>query len=1175
MRILPGSIQRLLILLVLGSSSFDVCSASRVVQPIDERQIGFSALPADLNFSLNQTTAITQDSLGFMWLGTPQGLNRYDGYEVSTFYVNRSGQSISHNSIWSLLSTVDDRLWIGTDVGLDVLDLKSMVFTRVDIGSMHQVFDIMEDTGGDIWIATSDGIYTIDPESYSSTKIETIPDDAGAVRSIVEGVLGQIWIGTDRSGLYLKQKDGSFLQVEETINGTEILNDNYIRELAFDRFGWLWIATFNGGVSRLSPDLEEVKHYDEKILGSSRVRALMSDSEGAMWVGTDKGLHRWVGDDTGLAAYLSDSSNTRSITNDTVSDMFEDESGRVWIGTFEGVNTFNENEPYFPLYTLEGLLSEDPIYSFSESPDGLVYIGTHSGIVEWDPGVGTMRDYAYDVELKFDKQVMSLMVDQAERLWVGTFKSGLYLFEADRLIKHFINQKGDATSIGADAISDIFLDSANRVWISTYGAGVSRYDEGSDSFVRYPDSTNLLGVFSELKCLEIAEDESGNLWVGTVGGGVIVLEPWSGNTRYYDTNTDPSIVSDSIASVFVTGSEVWLGSLDEGISRYDVQAREFSDFRLRRQEIRGEAYGLLGDGSGKIWIANGRSILALDPIDETVRKFDQQHGIQVSDLNQGADIKLSTGQMLFGGNDGVNVVSGKRYVQPANNSNVRLTKLLVNNREVEVNGIFPNLNLDYFESSFSGTFTLLDYANPEKNQYKYKLEGFDDVWVASGTNRTITYTNLDPGSYTLRVQGSNSDGIWSKNTLSIPITINPPLWATWWAYTLYAAISLFLFYQVMLYGLRKSEREAETRFNNRMRLYVTSLDETAECVFNANTNGSVLFSNSAAGKVLGKSPGDLVGYSLFEILFQKVKDADNAKVVLESVGTYQEEIAYEMRNGEQKILEISISAAAQNSDEEVAFVSIARDVTAKSHERQNLRLDFTQLQSQYDSLSKNHELTQSEMEQLRVEQTREIAKRDEIIASVHDRVNDNLQTLNSLLSIQTSKAISRDVVNVLEGSQERIKAVALIHENLYQSQESNRVDMQRYIEILASGLHRKYSPDGVNLDFSKNIEQVYLEIEKAVPCGLIVNELLTNALTHAYRDQKMGSAHLELKFYESAGECVFFLSDDGAGLPKDFAAEAGSAMGLEIVSVLIEQLEGSLHRQGGVGTTFEVRFLSG
>ena len=475
----------------------------------------------------------------------------------------------------------------------------------------------------------------------------------------------------------------------------------------------------------------------------------------------------------------------------------------------------------------------------------------------------------------------------------------------------------------------------------------------------------------------------------------------------------------------------------------------------------------------------------------------------------------------------------------------------------------------------------LSVYDPGAHRFRYLelLEGSElDVYVMSqslpgevlvGTSHDIF--SVKTGADLFRIRRAKSDGVWHEGGLGIPISINTPLWTTWWAYCAYVALALFSLYQLKISHSKKIDRQAEERFNRRLRGYVESLDDTAECVLNANQQGNVMFSNNAVVGVLGRRPSEVGGYPLFEMLFQQAGQRREAKECVDNGNNFRKEVPYLMSDGTAKMLEISVSPTLETSGGDVAYVSIVRDVTERSREQAALRNSHNQLTVELNNLRDQLESSLVKNADQKTNFSTALAEKDLLLREIHDRVYDNLEMLTSLLSIQSNKYVDPVILNILGENERRINSIALVHERLFQSKEVRRVSMGEYVDVLLSTLYRKLVSEELGINLVQELGEFDLAIDLAVPCGLIINELFSNALIHGFGRNQHGSGTVEVKLYRLAKECVVFVSDSGRGLPVEVNTEAGS-MGLEIVSILVEQLEGSFRLIGGEGTTFEVRF---
>lgn len=1145
----------------LLACSMTAVGLEKSVPPIGQSQFGFHSVSAKVRLSQNQVTAITQDSIGYVWLGTPQGLDRFDGYEVRSYYDSSADDSLSHSSIWKLATDSIGRLWVGTDSGLNLYDRKTDSFQLIPlVGSESEprIFDIVEASDGRILIGASTGLYQLQEDvTLASFSVRRMLDVA--VRAVIEDELGVVWVGTENSGLLKANTNSTFSKVEGSRDTL-----GYIRKLVVSNDNDLWVATFHNGVFRFSSEGKVADHFAAPVLGSSRVRGLLSESQtGAIWIGTDKGLSRWDPALKQLLNFQHDPSASDSVPKGAIYDLFEDAGGVIWVGAFAGLSIFKPSSTYIPLYTLNGLDNNDSVSSFAESSSGEVAIGTFSGVVKWEPSEGLLKDF-YGVS----DQVMSLEYDSADLLWIGTLSSGVFVFEENELVARFSDDAAEAFNIGVNGVTDILLDAEDRIWLSTYGSGV--YLVEVDGIKRgYPDTQHITGAFTDLKCLEIEEVAPGEISIGTESGGVMLLNAQTGDVR----SISDEMRSKNVPSLLHSSYGLWAGSLDSGLSLLlgNEKSKNYPHIPgSKTNEIFGIAESPNADG---IWFSNSRSIYRFRMSGEEFFRFDQLHGVQAGDLNLHADLTLSTGHILFGGNDGVNVIDVAKLSPKSAASPLVMTSLSISNMDYKRGLPLVALgSLSHNQNSISASFSVFDYLSPSSNRYSHRLEGFENDWVDSGANRHIAYTNLDPGNYVLLVNGANSDGVWGRNPVHIPFKISPPPWATWWAYTVYILLGLFFFYQALSFNTKRVKREASDSFNKRMQNYVFSLDETSECVLNANSKGNILFMNTAASEILGLSPSQLLGHPLFKTLFQLDAERDLVRKMLVAEGTYQDEVRYTTRDGQAKVLEVGLTKIEPAALNEVAYVSVVRDVTEKSSERERSEKLVAELSHKTDILSQQLGESVAEKYQQERKYIEQISEKNEQLYQVHDRVHDNFQMLASLLSIQIGNTLDAQQQSLIEEVQQRIFAVALVHENMLRGGELERVDMAKYLDALVVGLYRSHAPTMVTVELRKEIEEFELPMEQAVPCGLIVNELVTNALDHAWADKQFGSGLLSFHCICSGADCVVTIADDGHGLPVGFKVESGESMGMEIASILIKQLGGTLRLIGGPGTTLELRF---
>ncbi|MCB1647442.1 MAG: PAS domain S-box protein, partial [Pseudomonadales bacterium] len=664
-------------------------------------------------------------------------------------------------------------------------------------------------------------------------------------------------------------------------------------------------------------------------------------------------------------------------------------------------------------------------------------------------------------------------------------------------------------------------------------------------------------------------------WIATDGGGVVILDPETGNTRSLVHNPDDvhSLSSDNVISILRTSTEMWIGTRDRGMNRFDAETESFTRYTKADGLGSDAVYGMLEDEQGRIWISGGKGMSVLGMRDEQFTKYDSSHGLQSDDFNSGAYLKLSDGSFLFGGSNGFNAfdparIRGNDYAPP-----VRITAFTKFN---EVQSLAESITtarqveLDYNDFVIGFAFAAMDFTAPEKNQFRYMLEGFDRNWIESNGARQVTYTNLDAGTYTFKLVGSNNDGVWGDEELSLTVVVNPPLWATWWAYLCYLLVVVAALYQVQKANEQRLRREAEKRYSERLQLYIESLEEATDCVLIADANKSLMYANNAIQQILGLTPGQAEGKSIMSLLFSDPTDASQARAGLQTEGRWHGEVR--SRKGLEPItMEVTIAAVRDENENETAYVSITRDVTDRKKTESELENHRRNLEFLVAERTKALEREIAENKAVQRELANSLQEKELLLKEVHHRVKNNMQVISSLLNIQAETVGNDLFASLLGESQQRIKSMSLIHENLYQSDNLLEIDFEDYINMLANSLCRFYQVPGVSIGLDVDVQDVALDIETAVPCGLIINELVSNSLKHAFRGRQ-GSGTIFIRFHHEGCRYVLEIGDDGNGLPEGFELSTSASMGMEIVSILTQQLDGRLRFNSDEGARFEISF---
>ncbi len=844
------------------------------------RDLRFRHISIEQGLSQATVSCFLQDRVGFLWIGTQDGLNRFDGYSFVVYNNDPADSStLSNNWIQALLEDASGDIWVGTRGGGLSRWLRSsgrFVSYRHDPADPESLADdqvraLYQDTDGILWVGTEQsGLDRFDPQRgtfehyrHHPRNPASLPDDQ--VRALYQDRDGRLWIGTFGGLACLERPaagggDGRFTRYRHDPRSPGSLSDDNVRSILEDRAGNLWVGTFDGlnrlraGATGHRPPpeaaaFERFRHapHDPGSLSDNRTRALFEDRDGRLWIGTDGGLNLYDPVAGTFEHYRHRPANAASLSNDRVFAVYQDRGGVLWVGTQGGgINNWDPRTWSFSSATVRlSELSGGDVLAFAEDGDGRLWIGTSGhGLNRVDRETGDVRHYRHapdDPASLGDDRVTALLFDRVGTLWAGTLAGGLNRFDpATETFERFVHDPADPASLGADIVAAILEDRAGRLWLGTIGGGLNRFDRATETVERLVYRPADAASLSDDRVTSLAEDGEGRLWLGTLGSGLNRFDPGSpdrgsahrgpahraGGTfrRFASDPDDPVSLSNDIVLAVHTapGGVVWAGT-QVGLNRLDridevtgeaVFRRFFVEDGLPNDFI----YGIESEAGGALWLSTNRGLSRFDPGSETFKNYDSSHGLHSNEFNMGAHYRAASGELFFGGIDGFNAFHPGRIELNTQPPPVVLTSFSKLNRAVTLaEPIFDRgrVALGHRDSIVSFEFAALDFTAPERNRYRYKLEGFEEEWIDLGSRRRVSFTNLDPGRYVLRVLGSNNDGVWNETGAAIALTVSPPPWRSWWAYSLYVLALLGTIGGFVRSQQRKVERERAV--NRRLR----------------------------------------------------------------------------------------------------------------------------------------------------------------------------------------------------------------------------------------------------------------------------------------------------------------------------------------------------------------------
>ncbi len=803
--------------------------------------IQFEHLPANLGLSRRSVRAIVQDNQGFIWLGTSDGLLRFDGYAIKAFR-NRfqDSTSLSDNNIRALFKDSYGDLWIGVQGGgLNHFHSETEIVTRYQhqednpnsIGG-DDVWTITEDAQGNIWVGTwSNGLNCWNRQMKSFTTYRHNPKDEnsignGPVWSVVTDTEGYIWAATDGGGVSRFNPDTQrFTNYRYNPEASSGLSDNFCHVVYQDQKGFIWVGTKLGRLNRLDMSTGKWKQFQLsqgklENIDEFGIHDIVEVAPGVLWIATDVGLQVLEVASEEVTIYQYDPSNPLSLSNNSVRAIYQDATQLMWVGNEDGgVNKVLEQKQFIHYTNIPSdpnSLSFRTVRSFGEDLAGNLWIGTQGGgLNRFNENKQTFTHYENDpnnpASLGWD-EVSAIHEDTKGRLWVGTWGDGIkQLDRSTETFRHIRHNPEENTSISSDFIQFIYEDSRGILWVGTE-KGLNRLQPDGSwyTYLHDPNDSTSLNA-NNLQSKAFVEDRNGYLWFGT----------WKGLNRYNrDTDTFRSwgagenlLSNEHVISLHDDGEgNLWIGTFGGGLNKFEKATETFTFYTEEDGLPNNVIFGILEDRKGNLWMSTNNGLAKFNPTNETFQNYTESDGLQGNEFYWGGAYQLSDGRMVFGGVNGFNIFYPDSIVNNPHVPPVRITAFRKYGKDAQFTASLQEISeieLSYQENFFSIEFTALNYRDTRKNQYAYKLEGFQDEWIYTGSRREASFTNLEGGTYTFMVKGSNNDNLWNDTPTTLSITIIPPIWEETWFKMIGGMLGILVILGV--YRLRVNTIEAQKR----------------------------------------------------------------------------------------------------------------------------------------------------------------------------------------------------------------------------------------------------------------------------------------------------------------------------------------------------------------------------
>lgn len=1008
---------------------------------------------------------IAQDQEGYIWLGTEHGLSRFDGLAFENFYhVPSDTNSLSHNTLFGLAIDQEGVIWVGSDYGLNRYDPKTESFQRFFFDSLDQnsipndhIRAVFVDAANNVWIGTEDGLAVFVREKSSIVRLED-------------------------SRMYVEEK------VKRNYSYNRI---NSFHEDAQDR---IWVGTDGGGIKMydcICQDFEPLFIPPEDSYRRRIVRAIYQSPDGIFWFGTDEGLARFdqktnefefYSEDEGLSKQFvwgitqlnasrllvstyggglnlfntitrtferqiqPDAGNPSALSSEYIWPILRDRHGGLWLGTdgAGGLNYYHPQSRKFQhfLSAENGQLYE--VHDVDVLSNGQRIVGTNQGVLLDDSDAENEQTW-----------IIKKSNDYPHTEFVGneiliSMGNRLYRYDHDLEFQGEIKIEGFSESGFTWASA---TDGVRKIWIGSVSDGLCEYDLVTDEKKYFLQEGNKSIYQDSRSITAIAYGSGTRLWVASQRSGLFLLDPNSGKIEQY-LHQEKGFAEPTFQAILEESEEVlWLGSVNQGLIRFNWKTRETSSFLDHETHLTNEITTLeFGNGDDEIWITSKNGLGKFDKNSGRFTTFTEEDGLQSRVFNSAAT-KDENGNLYFGGINGYNVFDPKPLKTSTNEVQVVLKELWVNDQIVKVGtDLLPSslqsqttLTLAHDQNDISIRFDAPYFLHPEKLQFQYKLSS-EDTWRDLRGQRTVSMANLGPGAYDLVFRAANNDGFWGSEKYLL-VVINPPYWATWWFRGIMVMSFLALVLGIYAYRL------------NQVKKY-------------------------------------------------------------------------------QKILE------------------------------QQVRERTNDLRKQKEKAERDKEIIEAQNETIQ----QSLKERETLLREIHHRVKNNLQIVANLLYLQSGKFNDEKIRNVLEEGQGRVRSMSLIHQKLYEHEDLKSIPFGEYIIELVNEIKSSFGDEAAKVAVHINADEAYFDVESAVPLGLIINELTTNTFKYAFQGRNEGEFNIYLT--KEDGQYQLHVSDNGVGLPSEIDIRRSRSLGLRLVRILSDQLEGDYSFNTTEGTNFTLTFAA-
>ncbi len=820
---------------------------------------------------------IVQDKNDLIWIGTQNGLNKYDGYNFTTYYHDPDDScSLISANFGILFHDNKNRLWIGTYRGglncLDQTKKTNKIFTSEPDNnktiSSNLIRGIVQDKDGTIWVSCSrGGLNRYNENTNDFTRFSPEKDNPNSLSSNNCGAMAvdfnnNIWIATAEGLNKYNSKNQQFTVYKHDEKNPASISASGIQSLYIDRKGRLWVGTRTDGLNLFNAESETFTTYkhidkDPNSLSDNRVQAILEDSQGTFWIGTYNGGINVFNPETGMfKSYMNDADNPTSLSFNTVESIFEDNARNLWIATRGGgINILDLKPQKFVSVRYNsknpGVLAATSVMAIAAQNENILWLGANGGLSRVDRAANTAQFFYHSNfnsnSLSKDR-VRSLLIDKNNNLWVGTYQGGLDKISEKNgqfIFQNFGSDKDNSNSLNSNQVNVLMQDISGRMWLGTnVGVDCMTFGLAGKPKIEHflsdeKDNTTLANGYISA----IFQDTNGAIWVGTAGGLCLYNELQHNFTRFINESSDAQDLDVNTINAIYEDSEnhLWIGTDGAGLYQFikkDGTFKKYFDDSFKN----GSVLSIVEDNSKNLWLSTGKGLTKYNINTKQFTVFGISDGLEETGFNRNACIKMKDSTLYFGNISGFTMLQPEKILLNKHRPKVVLTEFKIFNKSFfTLQNSFcsksptelAEVQLSYKDYVISFEFASLDFTNPSQNRYMYKMEGFNDEWIDLGTNRYAIFTSLPAGDYVFKVKATNNDGVWSdeQTGLSIKVVVKPPFWLTTWFLTMMGILvilSIYLFIKLRTRKLNIENEVLEFRVHERTKEVEAQKEEILE-----------------------------------------------------------------------------------------------------------------------------------------------------------------------------------------------------------------------------------------------------------------------------------------------------------------------------------------------------------